>query len=87
MSENLKMPRLYKFGGYTTGDNDHWTYEYTWEDLDAAIHFVTTNPQSTQIPIRDGIVNWFLEDPDRITDEVRKHIDPEILATIDIDAG
>ena len=31
--ERKKLPRLYSGRTYTTGDDQNWTYEYTWEDF------------------------------------------------------
>lgn len=73
MDEQEKLPRLYRFGGYTTGDDQAWTYEYTWEDLEAAVMFRTTI-MSDDVITQQRIFDWFKEDPSRVTPEVREHI-------------
>ena len=34
-----RMPTRWVGGHYTTGDAQHWTYEYTWEDVLAVAEF------------------------------------------------
>jgi len=36
LSERKKLPRLHSGKPYITGDTQDWTYEYTWEDAEAA---------------------------------------------------
>jgi hypothetical protein len=46
-----KLPRLLKYEGYITGDDQKWTYDYTWEDFEQAVR-ITTAPYD---PIRGDI--------------------------------
>lgn len=40
--EKEKLERIQGRNIYTTGDNQKWTYEYTWEDFKAASTYCTT---------------------------------------------
>lgn len=74
-----KLPRLYRLEPYTTGDDQEWTYAYTWEDLETAINFMSS-VVSDATHIQAMILHYFFDNPERITDEVREHISDTMLS-------
>lgn len=64
MSEKVKLPRLGIYPKiYTTGDDQRWTYEYTWEDFDAAATWVTTEENEDSLHVK--ILRYFVEHPEK----------------------
>ena len=79
-----RMPTTWVGGHYTTGDAQHWTYEYTWEDVFAIVEFranssfmdPSNQPSKYDLRIFDRIVDYFKEHPQ----EYQKLLESEILA-------
>ena len=75
MKKLNRLPKRYTFDkkGYTTGDDQRWTYEYTWEDFDAFIRvhrekaWVLPGHFSICIPIPEyPILKYFQEHPEKL---------------------
>ena len=75
MKKLKRLPKRYTFDkkGYTTGDDQRWTYEYTWEDFDAFIRvhrekvWVLPGHFSICIPIPEyPILKYFQEHPEKL---------------------
>lgn len=64
--DKIKLPRLYNGKAYyTTGEDQHWTYEYTYEDWEAAERLYPTAPKgSEESDLKLSIIKWFYDHPE-----------------------
>ncbi|MCL2456296.1 MAG: hypothetical protein FWD19_01950 [Defluviitaleaceae bacterium] len=82
---------------YTTGDSQEWTYEYTWEDFEAAERYYAGSaiPEMYACPIvkslQKEIKEYFIKHPEKLLEGERfkdSDLTPdEIRAIIDGSAG
>jgi len=79
-----RMPTTWVGGHYTTGDAQHWTYEYTWEDVLAIVEFERdvrdpyprSSPPGIEFPSIDHFKRpsrYDLRIFDRIVDYFKEH--------------
>ena len=65
MDKNIKLPRIPKVGGYTTGDSDEYTSEYTYEDYVAAMKsYPTATDGMVEYDMIKNILQYFKNNPD-----------------------
>lgn len=65
MADKRKLQRIPMANPYTTGDAQDWTYEYTWEDFNAAITMWPTAPlMSLEGKLKSKIIEYFRQNPD-----------------------
>jgi hypothetical protein len=62
--QRKKLPRIYNNRGYTTGDAQRWTYEYTWEDYEVARHILTPSPKLHKLMLE--IFIYFVDYPEKL---------------------
>lgn len=67
-ADKRRLPRIPMTTKYTTGDDQEWTYEYTWEDFNAAISMWPTaiigSPESI---LKGKIIQYFRDNPDLLS--------------------
>ena len=65
MADKRKLQRIPMTKTYITGDVQEWTYEYTWEDFNAAITMWPTaiigSPESN---LKNEIIEYFKQNPE-----------------------
>ena len=65
----VKYPRLPNSKGYTTGDNQEWTYAYTLEDLNVCNEMQICPSEeipTMQMIYKIGMLRQFLEHPEHL---------------------
>lgn len=64
MSEKVKLLRLPIYPKtYSTGDDQRWTYEYTWEDFEEARKVFTSFEDKNSTHVQ--ILKYFLAHPEK----------------------
>jgi hypothetical protein len=61
-----KLPRLYKSEDYVTGNNNKWTYEYTWEDFEIARKMFPVTIAWNFNSLQGKIYNYFRDHPEKL---------------------
>ena len=60
-----KLPRIPMTKKYETGDAQEWTYEYTWEDFNAAVTmWPTAIIGSEESNLKNKILEYFRQHPE-----------------------
>lgn len=79
-ADKRRLPRIPMTTKYTTGDDQEWTYEYTWEDFNAAINMWPTaiigSPESN---LKSSIIRYFKDHPELLA---KNNISKEELNTL-----
>ena len=62
----LKLPRVNKSIGYTTGDAQTWTYQYTWEDWQAVKDDPSSDWYTNYAALCLFLLDYFTEHPEYV---------------------
>lgn len=64
----IKLPRVSKSSLYTTGDDQKWTYQYTWEDWNAVLNNPSSDWYCDYVALYLFLLDYFIEHPEYIQD-------------------
>ena len=64
----LKLPRVNKSMGYTTGEAQTWTYQYTWEDWQAVKDDPSSDWYTVYAALYLFLLDYFTEHPEYVQD-------------------
>ena len=62
----IKLPRVSKSSLYTTGDDQKWTYQYTWEDWNAVLNNPSSDWYCDYVALYLFLLDYFIEHPEYI---------------------
>lgn len=64
--EKKQLQRLPSGCPYATGDDNFWTYEYTWEDYVATRSVIEAEHRSEIYELKSDIIAYFRESPEKL---------------------